>query len=215
MCFPNQIIDWVNDIKIISSKCWPTKLSLDQFRAITGLNEYPDPLREYITSDNLIEVNQNGEVIYTLRGVHTILRTLWNFEAEPGASDTQQSMLRGSNADLIIMQGSEQKWKPVLYVEKKTPIPNEEFEKKLRASISKLRETWPDLDMKPRGATWEIIVPKKVETSHEDHFAQVTERYLGYLFESRLPVWEVPNMIAKYYTTTEANARAIKFRNSS
>jgi len=58
MCFPEQIIDWRNDIKIISSKCWPTKLSLDQFRAITGLNEYPGLLKDYINSDNYLEANK-------------------------------------------------------------------------------------------------------------------------------------------------------------
>ena len=205
MCFPDQIIDWRNDIKIISSKCWPTMLSLRQFRAITGLNEYSDLLKKYINPANILEVNQNGEVIYTLRGVHIRVRTLWNFEAEAGASDTNQSMLRGSNANLTMRQGIEQKWKQVLYVEKKTPIPDGEYEKKLRASISTLCATWPGLDIKPTGSTWEIIVPKKYEASHEDHFAQVTERYLSYLGESELPEWEVANMIAKYYTTTEAN----------
>jgi len=208
MCFPDQIIDWRNDIKIISSKRWPTKLSLDQFRTITGLNEYPGLLKEYITSDNYLEANKNGEVIYTLRGVHIRVRTLWNFEAEPGASDTHLSMLRGSNANLTIMQGIEQKWKPVLYVEKKTPIRHDEFEKRLRASISSLCEHWPCLDVKPTGTTWEIIVPKEDETNHEDNFAQVTERYLHYLVEGRLPEWEVPDIIAKYYTTTEANDAA-------
>jgi hypothetical protein len=180
-------------------------LSLRQFRAITGLNEYPDLLKKYINPANILEVNQNGEVIYTLRGVHIRVRTLWNFEAEPGASDTNQSMLRGSNANLTMRQGIEQKWKQVLYVEKKTPIPDGEYEKKLRASISTLCATWPGLDIKPTGSTWEIIVPTKYEASHEDHFAQVTERYLRYLGESELPEWEVANMIAKYYTTTEAN----------
>ncbi|MBT4483135.1 MAG: oxidoreductase, partial [Candidatus Latescibacteria bacterium] len=37
---------------------------------------------------------------------------------------------------------------------------------------------------------------------HEAHFAQVTEKYLRFLAEGTLPGWEVPNMIAKYYTTT-------------
>jgi hypothetical protein len=39
---------------------------------------------------------------------------------------------------------------------------------------------------------------------HEAHFAQVTENYLKYLAAGQLPEWEVPNMVAKYYTTTEA-----------
>jgi hypothetical protein len=32
----------------------------------------------------------------------------------------------------------------------------------------------------------------------------VAQRYMQYLKDGKLPVWEVPNMLAKYYTTTEA-----------
>jgi hypothetical protein len=32
----------------------------------------------------------------------------------------------------------------------------------------------------------------------------VTERFLRFLAEGKMPAWEVPNMLAKYYTTTEA-----------
>ncbi len=39
---------------------------------------------------------------------------------------------------------------------------------------------------------------------HEAHFAQVMQNFLRYLREGRLPDWEVPNMLAKYYTTMEA-----------
>lgn len=205
ICFPNQVIDWRNDIKIIASNRWPSKLSLDQFRTITGLSEFPDQLKEYVTSDDYLMADKNGEVLYTLRGVHILVRTLWNFEAEPGARDTQISMLRGSHANITIMQGVEQKGRRVLSVENKTPVSNDEFERRLCASISSLRKLWPGLDVKTLGSISEIIVPKEAETSHEDHFAKVTECYLHYIAEGGLPEWEVSGMIAKYYTTTEAN----------
>ncbi len=50
---------------------------------------------------------------------------------------------------------------------------------------------------------WKVNIPKKYHIGHEAHFAQVTEKYLGYLVDGKLPDWEVPNMIAKYYTTTQ------------
>jgi hypothetical protein len=49
-----------------------------------------------------------------------------------------------------------------------------------------------------------IIVPAKYRVSHEEHFGQVTQHYLEYLKAGRLPEWEVPGMITKYYTTTSA-----------
>ena len=39
---------------------------------------------------------------------------------------------------------------------------------------------------------------------------QVMQRYLHYLKDKKLPDWEVPNMIAKYYTSTKALEMATK-----
>ena len=52
--------------------------------------------------------------------------------------------------------------------------------------------------------TWIVQIPEKYHVGHEAHFGQVTKKFLRYLEEGRLPAWEVPNMIAKYYTTTAA-----------
>ena len=44
---------------------------------------------------------------------------------------------------------------------------------------------------------------RSYKVGHEAHFGQVTEKYLQYLTLGRMPDWEVPNMIVKYYTITE------------
>jgi hypothetical protein len=49
-----------------------------------------------------------------------------------------------------------------------------------------------------------VLIPNEHQDRHEAHFQKVTERYLQYLAEARLPQWEVRNMIAKYYITTTA-----------
>ena len=49
-----------------------------------------------------------------------------------------------------------------------------------------------------------IIIPDKYRVTHEEHFGQVTEKFLDYMKEGSLPEWEVPGMITKYYTTTSA-----------
>ena len=54
------------------------------------------------------------------------------------------------------------------------------------------------------GALWRLVVPEKYDIGHEAHFAQVTERYLHYLRDGRLPDWETPNMITKYATIMKA-----------
>ena len=53
--------------------------------------------------------------------------------------------------------------------------------------------------------TWTIDIPKKYKIGHEEHFREVTKNYLKYLREGNMPEWEVPNMLVKYYTTSQAS----------
>ena len=57
---------------------------------------------------------------------------------------------------------------------------------------------------------WTLVIPNEYNVGHEAHFGQVTEKYLQYLIDGKLPEWEVPNMIVKYYTTTEGMKAAMK-----
>jgi predicted dehydrogenase len=205
-CFPEQALDWKKDIKVLAAKRWPTKLTPEQFKRSTGLDTYPDYLKKDVSADNVLNVFENGDADYTIRGVHARVIVRWNFEAPAGAKDTHYSLLRGSRASLRIKQGAGQRWQPTLYVEPKSDAPAAEFEKALRAAVAKLAVTWPGVDVKPAEMTgvWEVTVPEKYSVGHEAHFSQVTEKYLRFLADGKMPDWEVPNMIAKYYTSTEA-----------
>jgi len=52
--------------------------------------------------------------------------------------------------------------------------------------------------------SWKVEIPDQYMVGHEAHFGQVTGKYLEFLAEGKMPEWEVPNMIVKYYTTTGA-----------
>ncbi len=207
-CFPEQVLDWRKDIQVLAARRWPTPLTPAQFRRVTGLDHYPDFFKNDIGPDGALNVFQNGDVAYIVRGVHAKVTALWKFEAPPGAKDTHYSLLRGTRANLTIRQGPEQHYAPTLYVENQSGAPAAEFEQRLRTALAKLCATWPGLELKPAAQAWEIAVPEKYSVGHEAHFAQVTEDYLRFLAEGKLPAWEVPNMLAKYYTTTEAYRRS-------
>jgi Fe-S cluster assembly scaffold protein SufB len=49
-----------------------------------------------------------------------------------------------------------------------------------------------------------VLIPEESHIGHEAHFRKVMEAYLRYLAKGGLPEWEVPNMLAKYYITTQA-----------
>jgi predicted dehydrogenase len=203
-CFPERALDWKKDIKVLKSERWATKLTREQFKRVTGLDDYPDFLRKDVGAEGSLDVFQNGSVTYSIRGITAKVTALWRFEAPPGAKDTHHSMLRGTRAVLHIEQGEPQKFQPTLYVETRSGDSPQQFEQALRQAVAKLCGTWPGLDVKAVASGWQIIIPEKYAVGHEAHFAQVTENFLRYLSGGRMPDWEVPNMLAKYYTTTEA-----------
>jgi hypothetical protein len=54
------------------------------------------------------------------------------------------------------------------------------------------------------------VIPEILKIGHEAHFGQVTDNFLKYYKDGQLPEWEVPNIITKYYTTTQAYKKALK-----
>ena len=170
---------------------------------MTGLDTWPDYLKPLVDANGVLQTPANGELNYTLRGVHAKVSVLWKFEAPAGAGDTHDSLLRGSKASLHIRQGAEQGYKPVLYIE---PV---DCRRRVEGgpdngAISQLAERWPGLAVKDLGGKWQVVIPEKYKVGHEAHFGQVTEDYLGYLQGKPVPAWEVPNTLVKYHTLMEA-----------
>lgn len=198
--FPEQVIDYKKDIKINAAKSWNTKVTLPEFTASTAEKVFPDYLKKYVDANGDLQVSCNGEINYTLKGVHAKVSVIWNYKAAPGGGDTHYSIMKGSLADLIIRQGQEQKFKPTLYIEKKTGLTSAQVEK----AFSAVEKKFPGIGLKENDKGWEILIPEKYHEGHEAHFGRVTEKYLAFLKAGKLPNWEIPNMIAKYYTTTLA-----------
>ena len=200
-CFPEQILN-PSDVKLASAKRWPTIISREEFRGVTGMDEFPGYLEKDVKDGN-IHVFSNGEMIYQLKGVWAKVSVTWNYMPPAGGGDTHYSVMRGTACDLVIRQGAEEKYVPTLYVEniKGSALP--EFTEKLRAALGNL--PYDSLMVESSGnKSLKINIPPRYRVSHEEHFGQVTERFLEYLDAGKLPDWEVPGMITKYYTTTSA-----------
>jgi hypothetical protein len=111
--------------------------------------------------------------------------------------------MRGTKSDLIIRQGPEENYSPVLYIETKEMTG---FEEQLNEAFNNnISALFPGTTLtEVEKGIWKVNIPDTFKVGHEAHFAQVTENYLNYLEKNNMPSWEVPNMIAKYYTTIEA-----------
>lgn len=200
--FPHQTLSPA-DAKVLSAKRSATALTPAQFKQVTGADTFPDYLQSDV-KDGALQVFSNGEFTYQLRGIHAKISVLWNFEAPPGAGDTHFSIMRGTKANLIIRQGAEQKYKPVLYLETAPGTTDAVLATNARRAIEIVAQRYPGVGIEPDGKAWRVTVPEKYHNGHEAHFAQVTENYLRYLREGKLPDWEVPNMITKYATIMQA-----------
>lgn len=209
-CFPEQIIDYTKDIEMLSSRRWQTLISPQQFEKVTQLSEFPDYLKSKLNEEGVLPVFANGEMVYKLKGIHAKVSVIWNFQAPEGGGDTHFSIMRGTKANIIIKQGKEQQYRPQLYVEVLETENNKSVASALQNAIGELQTTYPGLEIKLEDKQWHIIIPDKYRIGHEAHFGQVTQKYLEYLIDGKLPHWEVPNMIAKYYITTSALEMAMQ-----
>jgi predicted dehydrogenase len=200
-CFPEQILS-TGDINMVSARRWPTAISKDEFKGVTGLDNFPDYLLKDIQNGKL-NVFSNGEMVYQIRGVFAKVSVEWKYQAPPGGGDTHYSVMHGTNCDLVIKQGADQKFLPTLYIENIKIVPLSDFRTKLNEALKTL--PYDTLAIEDAGKnSFKINIPGKYRVGHEDHFGQVTAKFLEYMKEGKLPEWEVPGMITKYYTTTSA-----------
>ncbi|QDK82688.1 oxidoreductase [Spirosoma sp. KCTC 42546] len=201
-CFPEQTIDYQKDIKLNAARRWTTDMTLSQFKAITKQAAFPDYLKKDVVKDSILRVYSNGEINYELKGVHAKVSVIWAYKAPEGTGDTHYSIMRGTKANLIIRQEAAQKYKPTLYIE--AVAGNKDLDAALKTVLPAIQKEFPGVEVKKATTGWEVIIPEKYKEGHEAHFGRVAEKYLEYLKTGSLPAWEVPNMIAKYYTTTQA-----------
>lgn len=205
--FPDKIVDYTTDIEILEAKRWPTLITLDQYKKVTHLNDldaFPDFLKGSVNADGVLECYANGSITYKLNGVVARASVTWNYQAPEGAADTRFALMRGSMCDLVIRQGKEQGYKPELYAVAAKGQDAGELESALKKAVAGMQSEWPGVEVVKEGDQWHILAPDKYRIGHEAHFGQATERFLRYLVDGKLPDWEVPNMTAKYYTTTKA-----------
>lgn len=209
ICFPERTISYQSDIELLEARRWPTSVTRAEFEKVTGVGKFPVYLEEYLQPDGAMHCYCNGELSCRLNGVHVRISVVWNYEAREGGGDTHESRICGSEADIVIHQGEAQNFQPELYIEPGEGRPRSPgWVTSLRRSFADLQKKYPGIELVDEGSQFRVQIPSSYRTGHEAHFSQVAERYLCFLRQAKFPEWEVPNMLAKYYTTTRALALA-------
>ena len=92
---------------------------------------------------------------------------------------------------------------PQVYVVPNRPELEAEVEAALKRKLTALQNTCPGVAVRADAGRFHVTIPDALRVGHEAHFALLTRRFLEYVRDPRsLPVWEKPNMLAKYFVTT-------------
>jgi predicted dehydrogenase len=199
MLFPEQAIDYRKDVNVLSGKRWPTVMTKEEFKRVTNEPNFPDYLASNVKDDKL-EYFCNGSMTYALRGVHVKLDVIWNYEAPAGAGDTHVAWFKGSKSRIEVRQAQAH----TIHVIPNDPSLKAEVMAALQKKVAALQNKYPGVAAADEGDKLRVTFPDKYRDGHEAHFGQVATRFFEYLRDpKRLPAWEKPNMLAKYYTTTK------------
>jgi predicted dehydrogenase len=201
--FPEQAIDHRKDVTVVAAQRWPTVIPEAEFRRVTGTAGFPASLASAVKSGSL-EYFANTLVSYTLRGVHTKLNVIWDWEAPAGAGDTHYAFYRGTRARVEVRQTRADGYMTEVYVVPNSPESKPQVLGAVQARVAALQKAFPGVTVEDRGTELRLNIPKALRTDHEAHFGEVATRFLGYLRDRKtLPAWERPNMLAKYSVTTK------------
>jgi predicted dehydrogenase len=201
--FPDKALDYQKDIEMVAAQRWPTVIPLANFQRVTGEKEFPAFLAKDL-KNGALEYFANTQCTYKVKGIHTKLSVIWDWEAPAGGGDTHFAVYRGSKARVEVRQGKTQHWRTELYVIANDPAKKEEVMAAVGRRLTTLSATFPGLAIDDKGADIHVAIPDRFRTVHEEHFGQVARRFFGFVKAPRtLPAWEKPNMLAKYWVTTK------------
>ena len=203
-CFPGVAIDYQQDIEVLAARRWPTRITREQYQRVTGLDDFIPELKARLDDEGVLPCYANGEISFRIKGVHVKVRVMWNYEAPEGGKDTHFAVLRGTKANLVIRQGAEQNYRPELTIEPTAHTNTVSLAMALPNALRPLQARYPGVKIEKVKEGWHVIIPEAHRIGHEAHFGKVTERFLQYLVDGKLPDWEIANMKAKYYVTTTA-----------
>ena len=208
--FPEQALDYRRDVQVLSAQRWATPIAEADFRRVTGEPRFPASLEPMVKSGTL-EYFCNMLVTYTLRGIHTRLSAIWDWEPAAGSGDIHYAFYKGARAKIEVRQTQADKYRPELYVVPTNPAERADVLNAVRARITAAQKEFPGVTVEERGAEIHVAIPDALRVGHEAHFGQVMNQFLRFVRDRRaLPAWERPNMLSKYFVTTTGRELSYK-----
>jgi predicted dehydrogenase len=209
LLFPDQAIDYRDDVRVLDADRWPTPIDRDTFRQVTGLADFPPGLRDRWVSGGLLRYFGNGTVCFTVRGVHVRLTVVWDVEADHPGGDTHEAVARGTRSVVAIKPEPGNGHRPELFVTPADPADRAAVLDAVRRKCEGWQPEYPGVAAEDLGDRVRVHVPDAVRGRHEEHFTAVMREFLRYVqFPRSIPGWERANLLTRYHVTTRATAIA-------
>ena len=196
--FPDKIIDYQKDIKVLDAKHSSVSLTGTEFSAATSLPAIPSSLSRYM-KDSTLWVYANGSITYLLNGVYTGVKVEWRPATPRDGNDLRNAYAEGTSGKVLILQEYGQK-RPRLCIQREAKLPVREFRTRLNKTMSRLQSEYPGISFTEESNMVQIVIPSELENANDPTF----KVFINYLENKDMPKWEVPNTLAKYYITTTA-----------
>jgi predicted dehydrogenase len=197
------------DVELLAAEQWPTAVPLDLFRKITGLNDFPETLAPQVT-DLVLQYVCNAGIRFCLRSVPVEIESHWDLAVPDGGGDLHRVTARGTRCDIVSANGPETGFVTQIRVRPGDDMGSTKAA--LRRRLDALQTDAPGVDMRARPDGFEILIPARLVTGHEAHFAAVLDQFLGYVDAGDWPVSLGPDLVTKY--TLLARARSLSLGES-
>ncbi|MDP6517525.1 MAG: putative oxidoreductase C-terminal domain-containing protein [Alphaproteobacteria bacterium] len=190
-----MIGDGTDEMELISARQWPTEIPLALFTEITGLDEFPRQLDAQINAGGLPYLC-NGAFSCRIQGIAVSAEVLWAPRIPDGGGDSHRYRMGGTRGSVIVDHGSATEFESVVVV---TPVADgPTFRAALTDAVEDLQDEFPGLSVAANGDGYVIDIPKPLRTTHEQHFAEVLDRFLNCVDSGQWPShWETD--VAKKY----------------
>ena len=73
-CFPGEPVEYRRDVRLERARRWPTVLTPEQFREVTRSDGFPPYLAGRLDGKGNLPCYANGEITFSLRGIHVRVR---------------------------------------------------------------------------------------------------------------------------------------------
>ncbi len=193
-------------LRLLSVRAWPTRVPLDAFARITGQPAFPPELRSLVDGDAL-RYDCNAELEYAVGGTTARVSARWDVSAQPGGGDAYRAVVHGTLSTVRIEQT------PATGHRRRLVVGIARHADRVLAAlgdaIEAAQDEVPGARIEPRGdGCVEVVVPPRLSTGHESHFALVLDALVGLIDDATHPAGLAARTRAKYALLAEAAARA-------